>query len=73
MYISIVNALKLLSLPNTKENRQYIKSICCQNNRFTEKFCKYAYSTYYNIDINVLSITIYEYILFVENIKEDKT
>lgn len=72
VYISIVKALKLLSLSNTKENRQYVKSICCENNRFTEKFCKYANDTYYNIDINILSITIYEYILFVENVKEDK-
>ncbi len=70
MYIATKNTLKLLRKSNTKENRQYVRQICCDGRRFTDDFIKYADSTFYSHTIDSLGITMYEYINFKEKLKE---
>lgn len=71
VYIAFIHALNLLSLTNNRKNRTYIKDLCCDHNHFNSKFCTYSKQTYNNImDIDTLSITIYEYVLFTNKFEE---
>lgn len=70
MYLASKNTLKLLGKENTKENRQYIRKMCCEGHKFTDDFIKYADCTCYSHTIENLGITMYEYISFKEKTKE---
>ena len=70
MYFASKITLKLLEKENTKENRQYIRNMCCDGHKFTDDFLDYADSTFYSFNIESLGITMYEYISFKEKAKE---
>lgn len=70
MYFASKVALELLHLKNTKENRKYIKKMCCNGRKFSEDFLDYANGMFTSYTIENLGILIYEYISFKEKAKE---
>lgn len=70
MFLASRTTLKLLGKENTKENRQYIRKMCCNGHKFTDDFLDYANSTFYSFNIENLGLTMYEYISFKEKAKE---
>ena len=71
VYLAISNTLKMFNRTNNTENRNHIKALCCKNNeRFTDTFCDYCQSVYYNHSLSSLSAVIYEYVKFREQTEQ---
>lgn len=71
VYIAIRKALNQLNRENTKENRMYIRNLCCHNNRFTDDFCDYAEASFVNyLNIDFLGFAMAEYVTFIEHVEQ---
>lgn len=71
VYIAIRGALDQLNRENTKENRAYIRTLCCHNNRFTDDFCNYADASFVNyFNIDSLGFVMAEYVIFKEHVEQ---
>ena len=77
MLLATKTTLELLKKENTKENRKYVRSMCCDGYKFTDDFMNYVNGTFGYHNIEFLVIVMYEYINFKEMTKEahseDKT
>ena len=70
MYLASRITLEMLQLENTKENRRYIRKMCCNGHKFSEDFLDYVNNTFGTYNIEGLGIVMYEYISFKEKMKE---
>lgn len=70
MYFATKYTLELLGRENTKENRKYVKSMCCSGTKFSEEFLEYSKATFCSMTLPSMGQTMYDYITFKEKAKE---
>lgn len=70
MYLATKYTLELLERENTKENREYVKSMCCSETKFSEEFLEYSKATFCSMTLPSIGQTMYNYITFKEKEKE---